>query len=114
MLQHLASGTTDLAESAGELDAREFTCANTWAAEREQLFKQTPLPVAFAAELPGPGAYLALDILDVPLLLTRDEQGELHAFVNACAHRGMPVATGSGSTRSVVCPFHGWAYNTDG
>jgi phenylpropionate dioxygenase-like ring-hydroxylating dioxygenase large terminal subunit len=49
------------------------------------------------------------------VLLTRDEQGEPRAFVNACAHRGAPVAQGSGrQARGLVCPFHGWAYHLDG
>ena len=68
----------------------------------------------FSGELPEPNSYLSLTLLDTPVLLARDERGTLRAFVNACAHRGAPVAHGQGQARSLVCPFHGWAYTLDG
>ncbi len=91
-----------------------FTCAGRFAAEREQLFRATPQPVAFSAEVPDPGSYLALRVLDVPVLLARDDGGTLRALVNACSHRGAQVADGAGECRRLVCPFHGWAYGLDG
>ena len=40
------------------------------------------------AELPGPQAYLTTFVGDMPVVVTRDAQGALHAFENRCAHRG--------------------------
>lgn len=70
--------------------------------------------MAFSGELPEAYSYLAIDIMDTPVLLTRDGENQLHAHINACAHRGAPVATGQGNRKTLVCPFHGWAYNLDG
>jgi phenylpropionate dioxygenase-like ring-hydroxylating dioxygenase large terminal subunit len=38
----------------------------------------------------------------------------VRAFLNACRHRGMQVAEGSGKSRVFVCGYHGWAYQLDG
>jgi len=114
LLDHLRRKTTDRCESERRIPASVFTCPDTFARERHALFYQVPQPVAFSGEIAAPGSYLALQALDTPVLLARDEQGKLRAFINACAHRGAPVAAGSGEARSLVCPFHGWAYRLDG
>lgn len=114
LLQNLGDKTTDRCPDEASVSATVFTCPEVFARERRALFLATPQPVAFSGELPEPNSYLALTVLDTPVLLARDEQGTLHAFINACAHRGAPVATGQGQARSLVCPFHGWAYRLDG
>lgn len=116
LLANALADQTDLAPDSILLPAEIFHCADRHAAERRALFAGTPQPVAFSGELPGPGTYLALDILEQPVLLCRDEQGTLHAMINACAHRGAPLAPSgeSGQRRTLVCPFHGWSYALDG
>jgi len=65
-------------------------------------------------EIPNKGDYTALRILDEPLLLVRGENGEINAFANICAHRGVEIATGTGNKRALTCPFHGWTYKNTG
>jgi phenylpropionate dioxygenase-like ring-hydroxylating dioxygenase large terminal subunit len=51
------------------------------------------------------------------ILLTRDSQGEFRAFVNACRHRGMELVSKeapAGNKRLHICPYHAWAYGSDG
>jgi glycine betaine catabolism A len=51
------------------------------------------------------------------VLLTRDGDGELRAFENACRHRGHELLPCGGSTRdakAIVCPYHAWTYRFDG
>ena len=51
----------------------------------------------------------------VPLLITRDGDGAVHAFVNACRHRSARlVSEQSGCQRRFVCPYHAWTYDTAG
>lgn len=114
LLQNLGDRTTDRCADEARVPAHMFTSPNLLTRECHALFLDTPQPVAFSGELPEPNSYLALTVLDTPVLLARDEHGTLHAFINACAHRGAPVATGHGQARSLVCPFHGWAYRFDG
>ena len=85
-------------------------------AETRALFRSLPLVAAHTSEL-APGQALAHDSFELPLLLTRDTDGQVHAFLNVCRHRGMrllPAAQTACSQASVVCPYHGWTYRLDG
>ena len=62
-----------------------------------------------------PGDNFALDILGCPILVRRDEDGEIAAFLNTCPHRGGPLAwAGQSNTRLLQCRYHGWTFRPDG
>lgn len=87
-----------------------------WKAECQALFGPLPLIAAHTSQL-APGQVLTHDSFGVPLLLSRDTDGTLRCFFNVCRHRGMRLMQASDSAQaksSVVCPFHGWAYQLDG
>ncbi len=69
-----------------------------------------------SSELAGPGSMKAFASADAGILVTRDRDGELHAFENACRHRGHELLPcgGSAQARAIVCPYHAWAYDFDG
>lgn len=81
-----------------------------------RLLRRHPQPVAASSSLALPGAWLSLTHMGVPLLLVRQESGQVQAFVNVCRHRGarvVPEDSGS-EARSFVCPYHAWTYKPDG
>lgn len=84
--------------------------------EREvRMFKRMPLMLALGGELRGPNSYKAMTVMDVPVLLTRGEGGEVRAFVNSCSHRGaVVVEEGHGTARRFACPYHNWIYDPKG
>jgi phenylpropionate dioxygenase-like ring-hydroxylating dioxygenase large terminal subunit len=84
-------------------------------AEVACLFRPLPLIAAHGSELAA-GQVLAHDAYGVPLLLSRDADGRVRAFLNVCRHRGMRlVPPGAAQARaSIVCPYHGWTYRPDG
>ena len=87
-----------------------------WRAEIAALFRPLPLVAAHSSEL-GNGQVLAHDGYGVPMLLSRDGEGTVRAFLNVCRHRGMRLVDSTGcaqSRGSVVCPYHGWTYKLDG
>ena len=50
-----------------------------------------------------------------PIVITRDKTGELHAVINACAHKGaMLCRRKHGNKGSFTCPFHGWTFSNTG
>jgi Rieske 2Fe-2S family protein len=72
--------------------------------------------VGYAADLGEPASQRAFDTGNGGVLLTRDEQGVVHAFANTCRHRGHELLPcgGSRKARSIVCPYHSWSYKLDG
>ncbi len=113
LVDHIAHGTTDLAETVYELPTDTYTQAHL-ADELRVLFLDRPLVLGLSADLPRPGPYRTVDLCGTPLLLTRDHNGRAHALLNACRHRGVRVTDGTGTAQRVTCPFHAWSYHLDG
>lgn len=96
------------------LPYRWYSDPETLRLEQRRLFARSWQYVGHAGELPRPGSYKATRIGDVPVLLVRDEQDTLRAFVNVCRHRGALVCDGTGERGSLQCPYHAWTYALDG
>lgn len=84
--------------------------------EMERLWSNTWIYVGHASQVPNPGDYFTADIAGQPVILVRQEDASLRVLMNRCAHKGARLVTqASGSTGKFFrCPYHGWAYNTDG
>jgi phenylpropionate dioxygenase-like ring-hydroxylating dioxygenase large terminal subunit len=82
--------------------------------EQERIFLRAWQYVGHAGEVAEPGSYAAARAGDVPILLTRDRDGVLRAFVNVCRHRGAQLVDGAGRRETVQCPYHAWTYGLDG
>jgi len=96
-----------------ELD--RYLSPDFFARERERIFHAQPQIAAHASELPGPGAFLTLELAGRPLLLTRDETVAARAFYNVCRHRGAQLVTeGSGCKQRFSCPYHAWTWSNAG
>jgi phenylpropionate dioxygenase-like ring-hydroxylating dioxygenase large terminal subunit len=79
------------------------------------LFRRGPINIGLGCLLPNPGDWMTHDYTGVPVLLGRQAEGSLGAFVNVCRHRGARVAEGCGSgAGSFSCHYHGWTYGLDG
>jgi phenylpropionate dioxygenase-like ring-hydroxylating dioxygenase large terminal subunit len=82
--------------------------------EREHVFRRSWQYVGRTAEAAEPGSYATTRAGHVPVLLVRDEQRTLRAFLNVCRHRGSLVCEGSGRRSTLQCPYHAWTYGLDG
>ena len=84
------------------------------ALERERIFARAWQYVGHLVELgEGPG-YVAARVGDIPVVVTRDRDGVLRAFLNVCRHRGSVLAAGAGARETLQCPYHAWTYGLDG
>lgn len=84
-------------------------------AERARLFDRCWTLAAAADELGSPGDYVTAMVGRAPLVVVRDEDGELRAFHNLCRHRGLVLLEGAGNIgRSISCFYHQWRYGLDG
>jgi phenylpropionate dioxygenase-like ring-hydroxylating dioxygenase large terminal subunit len=93
-----------------------FTRADVFAREQEAIFRGPVWNyVALEAEIPRPNDFKTSFVGDTPIIVSRAEDGSLHAFLNRCAHRGATVQRqASGNTRQHRCVYHQWCYNSKG
>ena len=92
-----------------------YISEEVWRRELEAVFYRFPLFVGMSSDLAEPGAWFTRDLVGTPLLVTRGNDGRMHAFLNACPHRGVKVTEEPcGTNRRFTCPFHGWVFNPEG
>ncbi len=115
MAHHLGGNTTDLGPAVYHNRVDKYVRQDRYDAEIETLFRRLPLIACLTPDVANPGDYITLSIADIPILVVRDEQGEVRAFRNVCRHRGACVAQGRGHVgKSFMCPYHAWSYRLDG
>ncbi len=112
---YLDSRTTALADEVYLNPVAGYTCPEKFAAERKSFFRGGPLFMGLSREFPEPGSFRAEVFDGVPILIVRDDDGQLSAFLNVCRHRGAMLLQGRGECgKSFSCPYHGWSYGRDG
>ncbi len=98
------------------LDPIFYTNPDMPVLEQQNIFSKTWLYVGHASKLSEPGSVMTVEAAGRSLLIMRSLQGELAAFHNACSHRGSAIRHDSEpvSVKCLVCPYHGWTFDTDG
>ncbi|MBK8956919.1 MAG: Rieske 2Fe-2S domain-containing protein [Proteobacteria bacterium] len=114
LLDYIDTRSTAMAPELYLQAVDDYTSAATASLEQAKLFRALPMCVGMSGLLPRPGSFQTHDVSGLPLLLTRNEQGRVQAFLNVCRHRGARVADGCGKTRALVCPYHAWSYDLNG
>jgi phenylpropionate dioxygenase-like ring-hydroxylating dioxygenase large terminal subunit len=82
--------------------------------EQERIFRRFWHYVGLTHDVAEPRSFQTTSAGDVPVLLVRDEEDVLRAFLNVCRHRGSLVCEGSGRRATLQCPYHAWTYGLDG
>ena len=86
-----------------------------FARDMERLFRRHWHCLGHDSIIPNTGDYELFRLGDEQIILTRSADGEVHALLNVCRHRGAEVCTTpKGNARSFVCPYHAWTYGLDG
>ena len=115
LMQQLDEGKNIDAGVQYRHQTRAYVCTERAAKEEKEFFKNHPQLIGLSGDLPEKGSYLALDDFGVPILATRDKDGQFRAFLNACRHRGARLASEPKGRASVfMCPFHQWSYAPTG
>lgn len=105
--QQLAASTS--------LAARFYTDTAIAEMERTAIFGRHWQLVAGVSQLTDRGDHVVTEVAGVPVIVVRDESGNLRAFHNVCRHRAGPLARCDGRGAKVLrCGYHGWTYGLDG
>ncbi|SHL07491.1 benzoate 1,2-dioxygenase, alpha subunit [Roseovarius marisflavi] len=92
-----------------------FTDEELFELEMKHIFEGNWIYMAHESQIPNPGDYFSLHMGRTPVVITRDKDGELHALVNACSHRGaMLCRFKRRNQKTFTCPFHGWTFSNTG
>ena len=113
VFHHIDNNSTDLGDTVWHEPTEHYHSQARFDAEIA-LLRRLPVPFCPSAALAEKGSYVARTASGTPLVVVRGMDGEVRAFINACRHRGMQVAEGSGCSRAFVCPYHAWTYNLEG
>ncbi len=115
LYEYAATGTTHKTGKVTQVPTSSYTDPDIWQKEVDEIFKKVPLCLATTAELKDKNAYKAMEAVGLPVLITRNKNGQARAFLNVCSHRGAPVAQkGCGIKKRFACAYHGWTYSNDG
>lgn len=95
---------------------RVYSDPEIYALEQERIFKG---PIwnflCLEIDVPNPGDFKTTFVGEIPVVVTRDEDGKIHAMVNRCAHKGALVCLKErGNCQTMSCVYHAWTYDLKG
>jgi benzoate/toluate 1,2-dioxygenase subunit alpha len=92
-----------------------FTDPELFELEMKHIFEGNWIYLAHESQIPDNNDFFTGYIGRQPIVITRNKEGELNCFINACSHRGAVLCrTKKGNKSVMTCPFHGWSFNNSG
>ncbi|WP_245980083.1 aromatic ring-hydroxylating oxygenase subunit alpha [Streptomyces diacarni] len=110
----IAAGYDEDPARSMSLRADAYTEPKWHTADQQAIFARTWQWVCHVEKVERPRSYVATTVAEMPVLVVRDRDGRLRAFYNVCKHRAHELLSGSGTTRTIVCPYHAWTYDLSG
>lgn len=99
----------------GRISPQIFIDRDIYQVEMEKIFGRCWLFLAHDSMIPEPYDFFATYMGGDPVIVARQPDGSVKAFLNVCRHRGMRVCRAeSGRARSFMCTYHGWTYDHAG
>ena len=83
--------------------------------EREAVFARNWVCVGRADQLAAPGDAFSVSVPGEPLIIVRNETGDIRAMGAVCQHRGHVLSCGGDRPNGLFrCPLHYWNYDLEG
>lgn len=84
------------------------------AAEMDSIWHGDWVFVTTEDALPLPGDQIPATVGNQPVLVLRNQAGELTTMSNLCAHRGTLLVEEPVNAKHIQCPYHAWTYDDGG
>jgi Rieske 2Fe-2S family protein len=82
---------------------------NIYALEIERIYMNSWLFIGHESSIPNVGDYFLYDLLDESVILIRDKNSDIKAYMNVCRHRGSRICLEpNGNIKRFTCPYHAW------
>ncbi len=92
-----------------------FTDPEIFELEMKHIFEGNWIYLAHESQIPNKNDYFTTYMGRQAIVITRNRNGELNAFINACSHRGAMLCRFKHANKATfTCPFHGWTFNNSG
>lgn len=102
-------------DAGWSLPAWTYTDPEFFTVELRRIFRPSWQIVAHESDIPWPGDFQRLDYLGESVIVMRGDDDGIRAFTNLCRHRGARIVDSfAGCARKLVCPYHGWTYDSSG
>ncbi len=103
------------ADGVFKIARRAYTDPAIFDLEIRHIFEGTWNFVGLESQVARPYDFITARLGRQPILITRDQSGQLSCVLNSCTHRGaLLVSEKQGNRRTHVCPYHGWAFDAAG
>jgi phenylpropionate dioxygenase-like ring-hydroxylating dioxygenase large terminal subunit len=96
------------------IPANNYTSPGFFAREVEKVWMKTWQFACRDEEIPNAGDTHVYELLGKAVILVRQHDGAIRAFMNVCRHRGRKLVGSSGCNRTFRCAYHGLTWGLDG
>ena len=95
------------------LDRDHYLSEDVLRSERERIFYQQWQFAGVSLNLPNHNDFILVRVAEKEVIV-QNFKGQLSAFTNVCSHRYSAIHTCAKGNRPLQCPYHRWAYDSDG
>lgn len=94
---------------------RIFGDPDIYKLELERIFARCWLFLTHESQIPNVGDFVVTKMGEDEVIVWRQRDKSIKAFLNVCTHRGMRLCPAeSGNSKGMSCAYHGWAFGVDG
>ncbi|HMJ94457.1 MAG TPA: aromatic ring-hydroxylating dioxygenase subunit alpha [Thermoleophilaceae bacterium] len=112
--ENLIDEIADAMEGTRTLPPHWYVSDEILRLEKRAVFEHGWQFACHVSQVAEPGDQVPVRCGDVPVVVVRDREGELRAFINVCRHRGHEVVLQRSNRGTMQCRYHGWNYGLDG